>query len=68
VVRVIDLTALCESLTHDELPDDVVSELLDLIQATIEDGDPRLTSCFLEFKIRNVNLWAVVKNRKCSFP
>lgn len=40
VVRVIDLTALCESLTHDELPDDVVSELLDLIQATVEDRDP----------------------------
>jgi aminoglycoside phosphotransferase (APT) family kinase protein len=38
--RVIDLTALCESLTKDELPADVERELLDLVQATIENRDP----------------------------
>jgi hypothetical protein len=34
------LTALCESLTHDVLPDAVVPELLELVRATIEDRDP----------------------------
>jgi aminoglycoside phosphotransferase (APT) family kinase protein len=40
LARVIDLTALCESLTRDELPTDVESELLDLVRATIENRDP----------------------------
>lgn len=39
--RVIDLAALCESLTHDALPDDVVSELLELVRATVDDRDPK---------------------------
>lgn len=40
VVRVIDLTALCEMLTRDEKLDHIVIELLDLIQATLADRDP----------------------------
>lgn len=40
LARVIDLTALCESLTKDELPVDAERELLDLVQATIENRDP----------------------------
>ena len=39
--RVLDLIALCESLTHDELPHDVVAELVDLVRATVENRDPR---------------------------
>jgi aminoglycoside phosphotransferase (APT) family kinase protein len=35
IVRVIDLTALVECLTHDNLPGDVEAELLDLIIATL---------------------------------
>jgi len=37
LARLIDMTALCESLTHDELPEAVVVELLELIRATVED-------------------------------
>jgi aminoglycoside phosphotransferase (APT) family kinase protein len=37
VVRVIDLTALVECLSHDYLPDDVVSEILTLINSTLDD-------------------------------
>lgn len=37
LARVIDLGALCEHLTRDELPEDVELELLELIRATIED-------------------------------
>jgi aminoglycoside phosphotransferase (APT) family kinase protein len=40
IARVIDLTALCEKLTRDELPEDVLTELLELISATVEDRDP----------------------------
>ncbi len=40
LARVIDLVALCESLTHDALPDPVVAELSELVTATIEDRDP----------------------------
>jgi hypothetical protein len=36
IVRVIDLTGLVECLTHDDLPADVESELLDLIEITLE--------------------------------
>jgi len=39
----VDLVALCESLSHDTLPDAVIPELVELVRATIEDRDPRLT-------------------------
>ncbi len=42
LARLLDLTALCESLTHDELPDAVVTELVELIRATVENRDPSL--------------------------
>ncbi len=42
LARVLDLTALCESLTHDHLPDDIVRELAELVRATIELRDPQL--------------------------
>jgi aminoglycoside phosphotransferase (APT) family kinase protein len=41
IVKVIDLTALVECLTHEELPMDVELELLELINATLEHRDPR---------------------------
>lgn len=41
LARVLDLVALCESLTHDELPHNVVAELVDLVRATVENRDPR---------------------------
>jgi len=40
LARLVDLVALCESLSHDELPADVSSELVELLRATIEDRDP----------------------------
>jgi fructokinase len=40
IARVIDLTALVEFLTHRDLPEDIKSELFELIQATLEDRDP----------------------------
>jgi aminoglycoside phosphotransferase (APT) family kinase protein len=40
LARVIDLTALCEQLTRDELPVDVERELVELVQATLDDRDP----------------------------
>jgi aminoglycoside phosphotransferase (APT) family kinase protein len=43
LARLVDLAALCESLTHDYLPDTVVAELLELIAATAEDRDPHVT-------------------------
>jgi len=42
LARLVDLVALCESLSHDELPDPVVTELVELVRATIEDRDPDL--------------------------
>jgi aminoglycoside phosphotransferase (APT) family kinase protein len=39
LARLIDLVALCESLTRDQLPDAVVPELVGLVRATIEDRD-----------------------------
>jgi aminoglycoside phosphotransferase (APT) family kinase protein len=39
LVRVIDLTALLEILTRDQVPDEIVLELLDLIRGTVEDRD-----------------------------
>jgi len=41
--RVVDLIALCESLTHDALPGPILVELLELVRATVHDRDPRLT-------------------------
>jgi hypothetical protein len=43
LARLIDLTALCESLTHDELPDTVVTELLELVRATVENREAQLS-------------------------
>jgi aminoglycoside phosphotransferase (APT) family kinase protein len=40
LARVVDLTSLCEILSRDVLPDDVVSEVRELIRATLEDRDP----------------------------
>ena len=37
----VDLIALCESLTHDAIPDEVVAELLELVRATVESRDPQ---------------------------
>jgi aminoglycoside phosphotransferase (APT) family kinase protein len=42
VGRVVDLTALCESLTHDDLPDAVVLELVELVRATVDNRDPAI--------------------------
>lgn len=42
LARLLDLIALCESLTRDELPGDVVAELAELICSTIEDRDPQV--------------------------
>jgi len=42
VARLIDLAALCESLTHDDLSDTIAAELIELIRATLEDRDPQL--------------------------
>ncbi|MGA9641359.1 MAG: phosphotransferase [Terriglobales bacterium] len=36
-----DMTALCESLTHEHLPDAVVTEFVELVRATVENRDPR---------------------------
>jgi len=43
LARMIGLAAMCESLTRDELPDDVVSELVELARATVEHRDPQFT-------------------------
>ena len=40
--RVVDLVALCEALTRDELPEPVVVELVELVRATVEDREPNL--------------------------
>lgn len=42
LARAVDLTALCESLTHEPLPDDIVTELVELIRATVGNRDPIL--------------------------
>jgi aminoglycoside phosphotransferase (APT) family kinase protein len=41
LARLLDLVALCESLTHAELPETVVAELIELVCATGENRDPR---------------------------
>jgi len=40
IVKLIDLTGLVECLTHEDLPDDVMAELFDLIDATLNMGTP----------------------------
>jgi fructokinase len=40
LARVLDVAAICETLTHDQLPDTVVAELVELIRAIAEDRDP----------------------------
>jgi aminoglycoside phosphotransferase (APT) family kinase protein len=41
IARIVDLTALCEILTRDDLPDTVVPEIVELVRATVEDRDPQ---------------------------
>jgi len=40
--RLFDLTALCESLTREQLTDDVEAELVELVTATAENRDPQV--------------------------
>ena len=42
LARLLDLSALCESLTHETLPDAFVPELVELVRATVENRDPQL--------------------------
>ncbi len=42
--RLVDLVAVCESLTHDELPPAVVGDLIELVRATVEKREPQLMS------------------------
>jgi aminoglycoside phosphotransferase (APT) family kinase protein len=42
LARIVDCLALCESLTHDRIPDEFACELAELIRATAEDRDPCL--------------------------
>ena len=44
LARLIDLIALCESLTRDELPGGIAVELVELVRATIENRDPQFGS------------------------
>jgi len=41
LARIVDLTAMCESLTHDELRETVVAELVELVRAAVENRDPQ---------------------------
>ena len=38
--RLLDLSALCEALTRDELPTAIEAELVELVRATVENRDP----------------------------
>jgi aminoglycoside phosphotransferase (APT) family kinase protein len=42
LARIIDLSALCESLTREQLPAHVETELIELVKATVEGRDPQL--------------------------
>jgi fructokinase len=42
LARILDAAALCESLTHDYLPEKVTTELIELIRAVVEDREPLL--------------------------
>jgi fructokinase len=44
LARLVDLIALCESLTRDELPNDISAELVELVRATVENRDPRFAN------------------------
>jgi aminoglycoside phosphotransferase (APT) family kinase protein len=41
LAKLMDLTAVCESLTHEQLPGDVTRELLEIVRATVESRDPQ---------------------------
>ncbi|MBI3827785.1 MAG: phosphotransferase, partial [Candidatus Rokubacteria bacterium] len=41
VSKLVDLTAVCESLTHDSLPATVAAELVEIARATVGNRDPR---------------------------
>jgi len=41
IARVADLCSLCEILTRESLPADVVVEVVELVRATVEDRDPQ---------------------------
>jgi aminoglycoside phosphotransferase (APT) family kinase protein len=40
LARVLDVAAICERLTHGQLPDTAVAELVELVRAIVEDRDP----------------------------
>jgi len=40
LARVLDVAAICESLTHDQLPDTAIAELVELVRAIVENRDP----------------------------
>jgi aminoglycoside phosphotransferase (APT) family kinase protein len=40
LARTVDLTALCELLTRDEVPPDVVAEVVGMVEATLDGRDP----------------------------
>ncbi len=42
LARLVDLTALCESLTRDQLPAPVIADLVELVRATVADRDLQL--------------------------
>jgi aminoglycoside phosphotransferase (APT) family kinase protein len=39
LTRIVDLVALCEMLTRDQLPNDVVIELVEIVRATVENRE-----------------------------
>jgi len=39
--RLLDLAALCESLSHEYLPDAVIQELVELVSATVDHREPK---------------------------
>ena len=40
LARLVDLTALCQSLTEESTPAEAVSDIVTLVRATVEDSDP----------------------------
>ena len=40
LARALDVAAICESLTHDQLPDRAIAELVELVRAMVENRDP----------------------------
>ena len=40
LARALDVAAICESLTRDQLPDRAIAELIELVRATVENRDP----------------------------